>query len=78
MALTGVILIMATAFPTFLSAYPPAYPPQSEKNKGTPKLVFKSLVYDAGTVKPGDTVSGEFIMENKGNADLIIESARPT
>jgi hypothetical protein len=51
---------------------------QAEKNTGTAKIVFDSLTFDAGLVKPGDKVQGVFIMKNLGDSDLVIKSVSPT
>ena len=51
---------------------------QAEKNNGTAKIVFDSLTFDAGLVKPGDKVQGVFIMKNLGDSDLVIKSVSPT
>ena len=50
----------------------------AEKNNGTAKIVFDSLIFDAGLVKPGDKIKGEFIMKNLGDSDLVIKSVSPT
>lgn len=51
---------------------------QAEEDNGTPKLVFDSLTFDAGLVKPGDKVQGVFIMKNIGNSELVIKNVSPT
>jgi hypothetical protein len=48
------------------------------KNTDTAKIVFESLTFDAGLVKPGDKVQGVFIMKNLGDSDLVIKSVSPT
>jgi hypothetical protein len=50
----------------------------AEKNNGAAKIVFVSLTYDAGQVKPGDKVQGVFTMKNLGDSDLVIKSVSPT
>lgn len=50
----------------------------AENNNGTAKIVFDSLTFDAGLVKPGDIVQGVFIMKNLGDSDLVIKSVSPT
>jgi hypothetical protein len=50
----------------------------AEKNTDTAKIVFDSLTFDAGLVKPGDIVQGVFIMKNLGDSDLVIKSVSPT
>ncbi|NIA31222.1 MAG: hypothetical protein GWP06_15100 [Actinobacteria bacterium] len=55
--------------------------PQKGKNResGTaPKISFQSTSIHVGLVKPGDKAQGEFIVENKGNADLVLKRVAPT
>ena len=53
-------------------------PLQQMGNTGVPKMVFDSLTYNAGIVKPGDNIQGKFIIKNKGNGELVIKSVSPT
>ena len=50
----------------------------ADKNNGAAKIVFVSLTYDAGPVKPGDKVQSVFIMKNLGDSDLVIKRVSPT
>ena len=50
----------------------------AEKHNGTANIVFDSLTFDAGLVKPGGKVQGVFIMKNLGDSDLVIKSVSPT
>lgn len=67
----GAVFLSATHLHAFI-------PIQSGKKPGVPKMVFKSLIYDAGLVEPGEIVQGVFVVENKGDAELIIEDVQPT
>ena len=51
---------------------------QADKNTSTAKIVFDSLTFDAGLVKPGDKAQGVFIMKNLGDSELVIKSVFPT
>jgi len=50
---------------------------QTQKDTLSPEIVFESLSYNAGLVKPGDSVKGSFIIENKGKLDLEIITVTP-
>ena len=47
-------------------------------NPGTPLIVIEPVVVDAGIVKTGDSVQAEFMVINKGTADLVIKRVAPT
>jgi hypothetical protein len=47
-------------------------------NKGIAKIEFDSRTFDAGLVKPGGKVKGEFVLKNLGDSDLVIKSVSPT
>jgi len=44
----------------------------------TPKISFRSTSVHVGLTKPGNKAQGEFIVENKGNADLVLKRVAPT
>lgn len=45
---------------------------------GSPILEFDKTEYDFGTIVEGDKVQGTFVITNKGKADLIITSVKPS
>ncbi|MBN1350598.1 hypothetical protein JXJ21_14370 [candidate division KSB1 bacterium] len=54
------------------------FPVYSSEKPLPPRIAFDKLTYDAGLVKRGSTVYGNFYATNKGDSALIIESVRPT
>jgi len=48
----------------------------SGKEKGVPDIFIKDPIWDFGTIEQHKVVTHEFIIQNKGNADLIIEKVR--
>lgn len=51
---------------------------QQEKEEAKPNLVFDHTQYEFGTIKQGEKVTHLFTFTNKGNAPLIISSAKPS
>jgi hypothetical protein len=45
---------------------------------GFPVIEFDQMNYDFGTLVEGETVSGTFIVTNKGKVDLIITDVKPS
>jgi len=48
------------------------------ESRSAPKIAFQSTSVHVGLVRPGDKAQGEFIVENKGNADLVLKRVAPT
>lgn len=46
------------------------------KGKRTPNIFIKERTWDFGTIEQHKVITHEFIIQNKGNADLIIEKVR--
>ncbi|NOY61472.1 MAG: DUF1573 domain-containing protein [Calditrichaeota bacterium] len=51
---------------------------KSRESSAAPKISFQSTSIHVGLVKPGDKAQAEFIVENKGNADLVLKRVAPT
>ena len=43
----------------------------------TPKAVFKELRYTFASVPEGEKIKHDFMVENQGNAPLVIKNIRP-
>ena len=50
--------------------------PPDEAPSGGPRLVVEKETIDLGTIKEGETVETVFVLENKGEADLVIDRIR--
>lgn len=73
---TGVIYAgqTAPAAADFLLAQSPASP---AANTTAPKAVFPKLNHSFGEVFEGTKIKHDFIVENQGNAPLVIKNIRP-
>ena len=49
-------------------------PPASPSPAAPPRLVVEPASFDFGTIKPGGVVQRQFVLDNIGRADLVIES----
>jgi hypothetical protein len=49
----------------------------SENPEGGPSIAFSETTHDFGEVDEGVTVAHDFIVENKGNAELSITKVSP-
>jgi hypothetical protein len=49
----------------------------SAETQPAPKAVPRNVSHDFGLVQPDSQVTHQFIIENQGEADLIIESVAP-
>jgi len=49
-------------------------PPASPSPVAAPRLVVEPASFDFGTLKPGGIVQRQFVLDNVGRADLVIES----
>ena len=43
-----------------------------------PRIVIQSPNFDGGIVKPHSTVTGEYLVENQGDSNLVILKVKPT
>jgi hypothetical protein len=57
---------------------PPTPTPSTAEQGGQPKLVVPQRSQDIGAVVEGDKVTVSWTLENRGNADLVIEQTRAT
>jgi len=46
------------------------------KGKRAPDIFVKDRIWDFGIIEQHKVITHEFIIQNKGNADLIIEKVR--
>ena len=44
--------------------------------QGIPKIVYKNQIHDFGTVQPKTALTHEFLFENKGTSNLLIEKVK--
>jgi Protein of unknown function (DUF1573) len=49
-------------------------PPASPSPAAAPRIVVEPASFDFGTIKPGGVVQRQFVIDNIGRADLVIES----
>ncbi len=47
-------------------------------SSGVPIIAISPTIVDVGIVKPGESVQAEYIVTNKGTADLVIQRAAPS
>ena len=52
-----------------------AEPPDDAPSSG-PRLIVEKEKVDLGTLKEGETAETVFVLENKGDADLVIDRVR--
>lgn len=52
-------------------------PSPSKEDAVSPKVVFPTLNYDFGEVFEGVEVKYDFVVENRGDAPLVIKNIRP-
>lgn len=50
---------------------------QPESDQARPQAWLPEKIHNFGTVKGGQTVSHDFVIHNKGQADLIIQKVTP-
>ncbi len=72
----GLTVLVAGAAPT--AAQLPPMPPDEGATSEQPKLFVARRVLDLGEVLEGETVDVVWVIENLGNADLIIEKTKAT
>jgi hypothetical protein len=51
---------------------------QQSAGQGTPQIAFREFEHNFGKVTEGEKVSWQFLFENKGNADLVIQAVSTT
>lgn len=51
---------------------------EQSEGKGTPKIAFREFEHNFGKVTEGEKVSWQFLFDNKGDADLVIQAVSTT
>lgn len=66
------------ALPMAAAQLPPVPAETGEAAKPSPRLFVAQRVHDLGTIFEGDRPTVRWILENRGNADLVIDRTRAT
>ena len=66
----ALVLVALALVPTLLRADAPAASP----SPAAPRIAVEPASFDFGTIKPGGIVQRQFVLDNIGRADLVIES----
>ena len=75
------LVVVTAAFTIAGTSKQPHSPPSASEIKTSldkvPKAVFPQLKFESGPVFEGTEIKHDFVVENKGEAPLVIKNIRP-
>ena len=74
--LIGLVIAVIAPGPATAGKIQPSSPAGASIKKG-PRAVFPQLKYEFEPILEGDKITHDFIIENHGNAPLVIKNIRP-
>ena len=74
-----IVLITAKFYRVIITTFNQTFYTETEVEVGAQtKMVFKSTIYNAGTVYKGEVIKAVFEVENTGNHPLVFGEVRPS